>query len=130
MSRNENLLRYHWRRDHVKLIKKFPTTGAYPKPDKASPRPSTLKFVPTLHLSLWLYLQNGLFPSSFRTKILYASFISPVRVTYPDNFILPDLTTLINQNVLQKHSTTMSRPSSEKGLKMQGSWNNNKNGIN
>jgi hypothetical protein len=44
---------------------------------------------------LRLGLPSGLFPSGFPTKILYASLISPIRVTWPAHLILLDLITLI-----------------------------------
>jgi len=43
---------------------------------------------------LRLGLPSGLFPSGFPTKILYASLISPIRVTWPAHLILLDLITL------------------------------------
>jgi len=69
-----------------------PATGPYPQPDASSP-----------HLPTWLssYLQlgilNGLFPSGFLTKILFAFLTSPMCATWLIHLVmdLMDLITLI-----------------------------------
>jgi hypothetical protein len=50
---------------------------------------------PVLSTHLRLGLPSGLFPSGFPTNNLYAFLFSPIRATWPSNFILRDLIILI-----------------------------------
>ena len=78
------------------LVKKFPTfygtrrlithsqvpaTCPYPEPDQSSPCPSPTSWRFSLILSshLCLGLPNGLFPSDFSNRTLYAPLLSPIR---------------------------------------------------
>ena len=75
-------------------------TCPYPGPDQCSPYPPShfLKIrcnISLIYLILSLGIPNGLFPSGFPTKTLYAPLLSPIRTTCPTHLILRDFITRI-----------------------------------
>ena len=60
-----------------------------------APHPNSCKSILKLSSHLPLGLPNGLFPSGFRTKPLYASLLSHKRATWPVNLIILDFMTRI-----------------------------------
>jgi hypothetical protein len=74
------------------------STGRCPEPDQSSPYHTILfllRSILILSYHLRLVLPNGLFPSGFPTKILYAPVFSHMRATCPTHLILLDLVILI-----------------------------------
>jgi hypothetical protein len=63
------------------LCSQEPSTGPYPEPDKSHPISRRSILILSTHLRLGL--PSGLFPSGFRTYILYAFLFSPIRATCP-----------------------------------------------
>jgi hypothetical protein len=59
------------------------------------PYPTSWRFILILSSHLRQGLPSGLFPSGFRTKILYAPLLSPIRATYRANLILLNSVTRI-----------------------------------
>ena len=78
-----------------------PATSPYSEPDRSSPCPQShfckihFNIIPHLRLGL----PSNLFPSSFPTKTLYASRLSPIRATCSAHFILRDLIAPMNISV-------------------------------
>ena len=64
-----------------------PATCPYTEPDQSSPCPTSYFLKSSLILSshLRLGLPNGLFPSGFPTKSMYANILSPMRAIRPSN---------------------------------------------
>jgi hypothetical protein len=80
-------------------------TGTYPEPDESSLRPHmiSLRFILILFYHSRFGLQNGLLPSGFPIKILYAFLTFPTQAC-PNHLSIPDLITLTILREDNKHS--------------------------
>ena len=78
-------------------VLRAPATCSCPEPDQSSPQPHPSSWRPILilYFHLLLGLPSDLFPSSFRTKIMYAPLPSPISATCHSHIILFYLTTRI-----------------------------------
>jgi hypothetical protein len=74
---------FHWFLSYGRCIQSTPS------------HPISLRAALILFSHLLLRLPNGLFPSGFPTKILYALLISPVRAACPTHLIFLQLINLI-----------------------------------
>jgi hypothetical protein len=88
----KNLPVFYGTRKFITVFTK-PSTAPYPEPDQSNPYHPTLplRSILILFIHLRLGLPSGLFPSGFRTSILYAFLVSLIHATCPAHLILFDL---------------------------------------